>query len=76
MNNLPTIAILHRKALDAVAALRSLSPHDQLAPLQAVLHRREVEDCLTILDRDVATLTCPKEREAAHHAAAEVRGFM
>ena len=73
MNNLPTIAMLHQRALDAVAALRGLSPHDQLAPLWAELRRQEVGDCLTILNRDAATLTCPKEREAARHAATEVR---
>ena len=73
MNNLPTIAALRQTALDAHAKLCGLSPHDQLAPLWSLVRWKEVEDCLTILDRDAATLPCPEEREAACRAAAEVR---
>ncbi len=73
MNNLLTIAALRQTALDALAGLRGLSPRDQLAPLWAAVRQKEVGDCLTILDRDAATLPSPKEREAARRAAVEVR---
>ena len=73
MSNLPTITKLRQTALDALAMVRALPPHDQLAPLWVEARQQEVKDCLTILDRDAATLPCSKEREAAYRAAEEVR---
>lgn len=58
--------------LPTIATLRGLSPHDQLAPFWAAVRRREMEDCLAILDRDAAALPCRAEREMARRAAEEV----
>jgi hypothetical protein len=73
VTNLSTIAELRRTALDAIVAVRGLFPDDQLAPLWATLRRKEVADCLAILDRDAAALSDPAEREVARRAAEEVR---
>lgn len=73
MSNLPTVIELHRAALNALTVLRGLSPHNRLTPLWAAMRRQEVKDQLAILDQYAAALPCPTEREAARHAAEEVR---
>ena len=73
MSNLPTVIELRRTALYALTVLRGLSPHGQLTPLWAAMRRQEVKDQLAILDQYGVALPCPTEREAARHAAEEVR---
>lgn len=76
MTHLTTIATLRQTALNAIATTRGLCPDDQLAPLWTTLRRREVADCLAILDRDAAALPCPEARKAARRAAEEVRAAL
>ncbi|MDN3563532.1 hypothetical protein ACFQY5_39605 [Paeniroseomonas aquatica] len=73
MTHITTIATLRQAALNAIATTRSLCPDDQLASLWTTLRRKEVADCLAILNRDAAALPDPAEREAARRAAEEVR---
>jgi hypothetical protein len=73
IGNLPAINEHRQQALDALDKLQGSSPWDQLTPVWALVHRWEVKDHLAILDWDGATLACPKERETARRAAAEIR---
>jgi hypothetical protein len=72
-DDLQTISTLRLTALSALAELRDMSPHDQLAPILTPFHQRKVQDCLRLLDRDAVSLPDREGRNAALTAAEEIR---